>query len=254
MRITAFWALLLGSCFLVRAQNDTTLPVPSDTAKTELDSAARARAEQKKAQGDSIFEYLNKNRGNIMKAILVDGDTIPIMVLDEVLLVDKATFGNKQARRRYYLLRQKVLEVYPYAVIAGNKLDSLNLMLAQIKRKRKQKKLIKKFQEYLENEFEAELRKLTHSEGQILSKLIYRETGMSSYELIKEYRSGLTAMWWNTVAFFNEIDLKTPYDPKNDEEDKLIESILQRAFSRGRLDEREPITSLENHDAEKTEQ
>lgn len=192
---------------------------------------------------DSIVSYASKNRNNIMDAIIVDGDTIPILVLDEVLFVDKPTFGSREALRRYYILKRKVMKVYPYAVIAGNKLDSLNLLLVD-KNRWQRKRLIKDFQDYLEDEFEDELVKLTHSEGQILSKLVSRETGITTYDLISEYRSGWNAFWWNTVAYFNKIDLKTPYQPEEDEEDKLIENILRRAFIEGRLQERKKIYSL----------
>lgn len=192
---------------------------------------------------DSIVQYAAMNRTDIMDAIIVDGDTIPIMILDEVLLMDKPTFDSREARRRYYILKRKVMKVYPYAVIAGNKLDSLNLLL-EGKSKWRRKKLIKEFQEYIREDFEEEIVKLTHSEGQILSKLVSRETGITTYELISEYRSGWNAFWWNTVAYFNHIDLKTPYAPLEDEEDKLIEGILQRAFIQGYLTERAPITTL----------
>ena len=196
-------------------------------------------------KNDSIVQYYTKNSKNAMDAIIVEGDTIPILILDEVLLVDKPSFNSDQARRRYYILRRKVLKVYPYAVIAGNKLDSLNLTLADINGKRRQKKYIKNFQEYLEGRFEDELKELTRTEGQILSKLISRETGITTYELIDTYRSGWNAFWWNVAAGFYDIDLKIPYDPKNNEEDKLIENILQRSFINGLLEERKPITSLE---------
>lgn len=195
---------------------------------------------------DSIVTYTDKTTRKVMDAIIVEGDTIPIMILDEVLLVDKPTFSTNEARRRYYILRRKVIKVYPYAIIAGNKLDSLNLRLAQENSRRKRKRLVKEYQEFLEERFEDELRKLTHSEGQILSKLIYRETGMTTYDLISEYRSGIRAFGWNIVANFNKISLKTPYKPKDDEEDKLIEGILQRSFAIGLLTERVPITSLSN--------
>lgn len=194
---------------------------------------------------DSIVQYYTKNSKNALDAIIVEGDTIPILILDEVLLVDKPSFNSDEARRRYYILRRKVLKVYPYAVIAGNKLDSLNLTLADINGKRKQKKYIKNFQDYLEGRFEDELKELTRTEGQILSKLISRETGITTYELIDTYRSGWNAFWWNVAAGFYDIDLKIPYDPKSNEEDKLIENILQRSFINGLLEERKPITSLE---------
>ena len=179
-----------------------------------------------------------------MDAIIVDGDTIPILILDEVLFVETPSFNSDEARRRYQILRRKVLKVYPYAVIAGNKLDSLNLQLADINGKRRKKKFVKEFQEYLEGRFEDELKQLTRTEGQILSKLISRETGITTYELIDTYRSGWNAFWWNTAAAFYDISLKIPYDPEANEEDRLIENILQRAFITGLLEERKPITKL----------
>lgn len=197
-----------------------------------------------KSLKDSIVQYAAMNRTDIMDAIIVDGDTVPILILDEVLLLDEPSFDSREARRRYFILKRKVMKVYPYAVIAGNKMDSLNLLL-EGKNRWERKRLTKEFQEYIRNDFEEEIVKLTHSEGQILSKLVSRETGITTYELISEYRSGWNAFWWNTVAYFNHIDLKTPYLPKEDEEDKLIEGILQRAFIEGRLQERVPILSLD---------
>lgn len=196
----------------------------------------------------NIVKYPDIAGKQLLDAIIVDGDTIPILALDEVLFIDEPTFDSKEAKRRYFILRRKVLKVYPYAVIAGNKLDSLNLELVDIRSKWKRKRRIKKFQKYLEEKFESKLRKMTHTEGQILSKLIYRETGITSYELISTYRSGWNAFWWNVVANYNEISLKTPYDPENVEEDKLIENILKRAFINGSLKERVPITDLKPND------
>lgn len=193
---------------------------------------------------DSMIQYYSRESKNLMDAIVVDGDTIPIMTLDEVLFVDQPSFDSEVALKRYYILRRRVIKVYPYAVIAGNKLDSLNIMLSQIKGERKKKRFVKEFQKYLEDNFEDKLKKLTRSEGQILSKLISRETGITTYELIQEYRSGWNAFWWNTAAHWYDIELKTPYEPEIVEEDKLIENILQRAFIQGMLEERAPVESF----------
>ncbi|MCC5915935.1 MAG: DUF4294 domain-containing protein [Cryomorphaceae bacterium] len=172
------------------------------------------------------------------RGLIIDGDTISLYVLDEVLLLETPTFDSDEARRRYNLLRRKVIKVYPYAVIAGNKVDSLNFALSLIKKKRQKKKYVKEFQTYLENEFADQLKKLTRSEGQILSKLIFRETNMTTYDLIKDNRSFLKAFWYNTMANFYEISLKRPYAPEDNEEDKLIEMILRKAFIEGQLKER----------------
>ncbi len=133
--------------------------------------------------------------------------------------------------------------MYPYAVIAGNKLDSLNLRLADIKGKRNKKKILRSFG-LSGGRFEDELKALTRTEGQILSKLISRETGITTYELIDTYRSGWNAFWWNTAAAFYDISLKIPYAPETSEEDRLIENILQRAFINDQLVERKKITKL----------
>lgn len=172
---------------------------------------------------------------------VINGDTIPWDLLDEVLVIGTPTFNDDEARRRYYLLRRKVIKVYPYAVTAGNKLDSLKLNLDNISSKRKRKKYIKNYQKFLEERFEPELKELTRSEGQILSKLIYRETGMSVFDLIKEYRSGWSAFWWKTSASWYDIDIKRPYQPTENEEDRLIENILLRSFQQGLLYERVPF-------------
>ena len=213
--------------------------------EAELVDSSIGEAAPYNSPKDSLIQYYSMESKNLVDAIVVDGDTIPLMTLDEVLFVDRPSFDSEIARRRYYILRRKVIKVYPYAVIAGNKLDSLNILLADIKGKRRKKRFVKKFQDYLEDKFEDQLKELTRSEGQILSKLIYRETKISTYDLIKDYRSGWNAFWWNTAAYFYDIDLKTPYNPETVEEDKLIENILQRAFIQGRLEEREPFTEFE---------
>ena len=192
-----------------------------------------------KSPADSIIDYVLHNRGGaITDAIIVDGDTIPMMILDEVLFVPRPTFGSTEARRRYYILKRKVLRVSPWAVLAATNLDTLNARLERIPKKRKRKRYIKEFQDYLEKEFEPDLRKLTRSEGQILCKLIYRETGVTAYQLVKDYRSNWKAFWYNVAASLYDISLKKTYDPQQNEEDELIENILLRAFQQGLLKER----------------
>lgn len=165
-----------------------------------------------------------------MGLLVVDGDTIPWTVLDEILFVPAPTLSDFQARRQYYLLMKKVKRVYPYVREAALRMDSINMELEGINGRWKRKKYTKNYQKFLEERFEPELRKLTRSEGQILSKLIYRETGTSVYDIIKTYRNGVSARIWSLTAWWYDIDLKKPYDPINDEEDKLIENILVRKF------------------------
>ena len=192
------------------------------------------------ATADSIVDYVLRNKDrSITDAIIIDGDTVPMVVLDEVLFVAKPTFGSHEARRRYMILKRKVYRVYPWAVLAATNLDTLNARLNRMPSKRKRKRYVREFEEYLEESFEPDLRKLTRSEGQILCKLIYRETGITAYDLVKEYRSGWKAFWYNVSANWYDISLKRTYEPELDDEDKLIENILQQAFRTGILKERE---------------
>lgn len=170
--------------------------------------------------------------------IIIEGDSIPhtAINLDEVLLLHKLKFDSKEDRRRYLILRRKTIKVYPYAKLAAERLESLNERIDLIKKKSEQKKYAKIIQSYIEDEFAEELKQLTRTEGQILVKLIYRQTGETTFDLIKRLRSGWRAFWFNSTANLFNISLKEVYDPETVKEDYLIEDILQRNFQSGVLE------------------
>src|SRR5699024_1440955 len=91
----------------------------------------------------------------------------------------------------------------------------------------------------MEEEFAYTLKSFTRSEGRILFKLIYRQTGYTVFELIKEYRSGWNAFWYNTAASMYDLTMKQKYDPIENKEDYYIEDILQNAFVENILIEQE---------------
>ncbi|UCD61792.1 MAG: DUF4294 domain-containing protein [Flavobacteriaceae bacterium] len=177
------------------------------------------------------------------KMIIVEGDSIfrQSIALEEVYIFGKLEFSSYQDKLKYYILRRKTFKVYPYAKMASERLEELNDSLLKIKRKRKRKKYTKKLQKYIEEEFSEELKKLTRTEGQILIKLIYRQTGNTSYGLVKELRSGWRAFWYNSTAKMFKISLKEEYHPESIHEDYLIEDILQRAFAAGQLERQESV-------------
>ena len=187
------------------------------------------------AQQIDTLSMTTESNSPLLGQLVVDGDTVPWSVLDEMLFVAKPTLSDFQARRNYYILMKKVGRVYPYVREAALRMDSVNIQLEGIDRRRQRRKYTKSYQKYLEERFEPELRKLTRSEGQILSKLVYRETRTSVYQIIKTYRNGLSARFWSMTAWWYDIDLKRPYDPENDAEDRLIENILLRKFISGEL-------------------
>ena len=185
-----------------------------------------------------------------VKYLIIDGDSVPRTSIDlrEVKLLHKLRFGNKKERIRYIVLRRKTLKVYPYAKMAAERLDSMNRHLATLKRNRAKKRFTKKIQKYIEGEFSDELKKMTRTEGQILIKLIHRQTGTTAFNLIKELRSGWRAFWYNTTASMFDISLKREFDPINVEEDYLIEDILLRSFQSGLLERQKPAIEFDFFD------
>lgn len=182
--------------------------------------------------------------------IIVEGDSIPrtSIDLDEVMLLHKLKFDGKEDRRRYLILRRKTIKVYPYAKLAAERLKTLNERLDRVKRRRDKKRYAKKIQKYIEGEFSEKLKKFTRTEGQILIKLIHRQTGKTSFELIKELRSGWRAFWFNNTARLFDISLKREFDPLNEKEDYLIEDVLQRNFQSGRLERQKPAIDIDFYD------
>lgn len=169
---------------------------------------------------------------------IIMGDTIirETIDLDEVVILRKLSFASEKDRREYLILRRKTRKVYPYAKLASERLVALNSRLDQIKSKRDRKKYTQIVQNYIEDEFSAELKKLTKSEGQILVKLMHRQTGVTTFDLIKELKSGWRAFWYNSTASLFDISLKEKYQPQSNKEDFLIEDILQRSFQAGLLE------------------
>ncbi len=191
------------------------------------------------AQDSTAVEYL-----------IIEGDSIPrtSIDLDEVMLLHKLQFNSKKDRVRYLILRRKTIKVYPYAKMAAERLDSMNKRLAGIKKRRHKKKYAKRVQKYIEGEFSDELKKLTRTEGQILVKLIHRQTGKTAFNLVKELRNGWRAFWYNTTASMFDISLKREFDPFNEKEDYLIEDILQRNFQSGRLERQKSKVKFDFYD------
>ena len=166
---------------------------------------------------------------NISTYFKVEGDSIYKKEIDlnEVVIYNPVEFLNNKERLDYFVLKRKVSKVYPYAKMASERLKKLNSRLDKIKSKRKRKKYTRMLEKFLQDELTAELRRLTRTEGQILVKLIYRETGSTAFSLVRELRNGFKAFTYNTIAKVFKISLKEKYDPLNVREDQFIEDILR---------------------------
>lgn len=155
--------------------------------------------------------------------------------LEEVVISKHKIKINEEARKRFLILQRRVYKVYPYAKMASERLVQLNKGMAGLKTNKERKKYFKITEDYLNNEFENQLKKLSRKDGQILVKLIHRQTGSTTFNLIKTLKSGWKAFWSNNTARLFDINLKTEYDPMTVYEDYLIETILDRGFKSRRL-------------------
>ncbi|MBR9831188.1 DUF4294 domain-containing protein [Acidiluteibacter ferrifornacis] len=159
-----------------------------------------------------------------LPATISNGDTLPTVNMGTVFVVEKKVFKSKSDKRKYDRLERYVTKVYPYAKLAGDLLQTYNDTLQTIKNEVKRKAYMKKVEEELKTQFEGELKKLTVMQGVILVKLIDRETGESSYELVKELRGSMSAFLWQSLARLFGQNLKLKYDPNG--EDRDIENIV----------------------------
>lgn len=182
-----------------------------------------------------------------------DSSLIYSMELKEVVVSPNGVYSvNDEDRKAKLILKRRIFRVYPYAKLTADKLTQMDATMAKLKTEREKRKYFKIVENYLEEEFEPRLKKLSRKDGQILVKLINRQTGISTYNLIKEYKSGWKAFWANSTARLFSINLKSEYKPYDVKEDYQIESLLNAAFDLGQLTRQEaakPIdfTKLSTH-------
>ena len=154
----------------------------------------------------------------------VDNELIPWFPLEDVVIVDTRIFKSPLERAKFNRLRYNVLRVLPYAMFARNRYEQLQRDLATTTTRREKRKLVKAFEKELKEMFNKEIKNLTITQGGILIKLIDRETGTSSYDLLKEMKGGVTAFFYQSAARVFGNNLKNEYDP---EQDREIENIIR---------------------------
>jgi len=157
-------------------------------------------------------------------AVVYDGDTIEAKTLYGVEVFSRVANVDPVRRAKMTRLRNAIIVTYPYAQRSGIILNEMNAVLAKMPEKANRKSYIKTREKELKKEFTDPLSNLSIYQGKILMKLINRQTGNNCYDIIKEYKGGLTARLYQTVAFFFSSNLKQPYDAFGD--DYEIEMIL----------------------------
>lgn len=171
-------------------------------------------------------------QGVVYSGVVENGDTMMQAILPEAVVEARWTPKSRREAERYTKLMRNVVKVYPYARITGQLLQEYENDLATIEASGDQDLYIKLAEAELRAEYEAEVKDLTMGQGRVLVKLIDRETGQTSYTLVKQLRGSFQAFVWQGLAKLFGQDLKSTYDPVG--EDSLIEHIVQR-IERGEL-------------------
>lgn len=167
---------------------------------------------------------VKKDERQYRSAVFMEGDTLPELRIHAVVVDADSSPKNPAYKKRYKELKSKVIEVYPYAEVAGLLMNHYEKKLEGMDLEARKKLFMKKVENDLKAEFKSDITGLTVSEGRVLMKLIDRETGNSSYEIIEELRGNFSALFWQGVARVFGHDLKTGYDPVED--DRIVEDIV----------------------------
>lgn len=160
-------------------------------------------------------------------AVIYNGDTIEAQTLAPVVRYGFESRSQANRRAEWTRLRNAIYVTYPYAKKAAVVMNDINAHLANVTNKEDRKKYIKTREKELKKEFADPLMNLSVYQGKVLMKLINRETGNNCYEIVKEYKGGFVARFYQTVAFFFGSNLKQPYDVNGEEAEmeKIVKEV-----------------------------
>jgi hypothetical protein len=161
----------------------------------------------------------------VVAAKIYGNELLPAGTMQYVWVGHPMTPAMRRRMEEWTRLRNAVYVTYPYARKAGMIINEMNAKMALLGSDGERKDYIKSREKELKKQFTQPLEQMSVYQGKILMKLINRQTGNNCYEIIKEYKGGFDARFYQTVAFFFSSNLKQPYDAKGD--DQAIESIVQ---------------------------
>ncbi|WP_294204794.1 DUF4294 domain-containing protein [uncultured Chryseobacterium sp.] len=217
-KMTCLFLLFFSAC--VFGQRDSVIARPLNQYPQEL---------LKTDEFGNKYYYDEKQKAKIYE---INGETV--VVMDELVLMNKPRFNNQLDRNYYYFLNKKLYRVYPLFLTALQQYRDIRKDMSNMDSKTK-RKFMKDRQNMLADQYEKQLRDLTTTEGQIFGKLMNRATGKNVYEIIKELRGGWSAFWWNVKGKMADIDLKDQYNPHVNRTDEFLESLLQSNWNSGYL-------------------
>lgn len=178
------------------------------------------------AQSDTAAADTVQDRSYLIQNVEREGVVLPEIAIKEVTVVGrpKKEEARKSEYRKYERLIYNLKKVYPYALTVRQKLDEVNGIMESMDSDKSRREYIKQFEKDVFSEFEDDIRNMTITQGRLLIKLIDRETQNTSYNLIREYRGGFTAAFWQGIARIFGTNLKEEYDPFG--ADALMEVII----------------------------
>lgn len=168
--------------------------------------------------------YAQVNGEIVVPARIVDGDTLPLYTLPEVTVFSFRPFKSAKDEQKVKRLINNVKKVYPYAKLAAAKMKYYDQLALNASSERERDRISKRAEDDIKAQFEADIKTMTRSQGKLLIKLIDRETGKSSYEIIKLSRGSFRAIFWQSMSSFFGLNLRERYEKDGD--DATIELIV----------------------------
>lgn len=240
-----FWLAQYSQRFSAFAQNENTMNIGTYTKYIKAISLCllaacllspsleaqnrRARRIQKKQKEEQAMQqlYQAKQGSGYLGYIVEDGDTVYYSTINPSWVFPKGYKTSNSEIRKYYKLVYNFSKAYPYALYAKDLAQQVDKHIAENElRRAKKDKYINQVQDMLFEAFESNLRSMTISQGKLLVRLVDRELGRTSYVIIKEYKSGMAAGFWQGVAKLFKQDLKSSYDPEG--EDRITEYLIEK--------------------------
>lgn len=175
-----------------------------------------------------------KGQSQVVYARVEGNDTILIVYLPEVDIDLMNRYYEITETRQGRRLVNNVRKVFPYAKLAGDKLHEYDTLLANVTSDSERRRMMKQAEEEITTRYSEELEHLNFSQGAILIRLIDRETGNTSYQLVQDLRGKVRAFFYQGFARLWGYNLKTEYDPKNNPEDEQIE-VIATLLERGQI-------------------
>jgi hypothetical protein len=169
-------------------------------------------------------EKVRFRKDTVLAGSVLGKDTMPHIELDEIAIIPKPVFKNRFDERRYWKLVYNLKKVLPYSKLVAQTVVVVDRKMAQLPDDRARRKYLRNVEDTLWNKYEKDLRNMTITQGQLLFKLVARETAESTYFWIDHYRGSVSAFFWQGMARLFGSNLKSDYDPQG--ADALIEQLI----------------------------